>query len=195
MSMLILAAGITLALGACSSPDNGSQQQEAMVPTPAGSSAMAQPAPRDPARKDAVSSPDAAPVKAENGMRVVDGQSSRTYLHDLLEKPAFADAFHAMDGADDLPDWVSKGGTATPAQTVEVNGKALLEAQACKPHDCPSERILVLYDQDAGAMQGVFVRDSASDADAGVSDQARMTWLGEPDQATKAWLKQQLASR
>lgn len=192
LSMLTIALAATLMLGACSGPEDG---QNAATPAAAGSSAMTSPGPRDPAQKDAVSTPEAAPVADENGMSVVDSRSGQTYLHDLMQKPEFTDAFAAMDGADKLPDWVRQGGTATPTETVDVDGKSLLAAQACKPHDCPSEQILVLYDQDADTMQGVFVRDSAPGADAGVSDQADMTWLGKPDDATRAWLKQRVTSR
>ncbi len=197
LSVLTFAIAATLALGACS-PQPGDQPQDAMGPVPSGSSTAPSEGPRDPARKDAVTTPQAAPVPSENGMSVVDSQSARsdqTYLHDLMQKPAFADAFHAMSGTDKLPDWVQQGGTATPAETVQVNGKPLLAAQACKPHDCPSEQILVLYDQDGGSMQGVFVRNPAAGPDAGADDQAEMTWLGDPDDATKAWLKQQVTSR
>ncbi len=197
LSLLTLAIAASLALGACSSSDQ-SGTQDTMAPTPSASTVQPNDGPRDPAQRDAVSTPEAEATPSDNGMSVVDGQdgeTDRTYLHDLLQKPAFAKAMQDMDGADKLPDWVADGGTATPAEMVEVGGKSLLAAQACKPHECPSEQVLVLYDQDAGTMQGVFVHDPSPGVDAGVSDQADMTWLGKPDDAVKTWLKQQVASR
>ena len=117
------------------------------------------------------------------------------YLRDLLQEPEFSEAFGSMEGSSDLPDWVEDGGTATPVETVEVGGDLYLAAQACKPHDCPSERIFVLYERSSNTAQGVYITDAAEDhADANVSDEAEYHWLGEPDDLTKAWIKKQLTS-
>lgn len=117
------------------------------------------------------------------------------YLRDLLQEPEFAQAFDAMEGGDELPDWVDEGGTATPVETLEVGGNLYLAAQACKPHNCPSERIFLLYERSGNTTEGVFVNDPATDhADAGISDQAEFTWLGNPDDLTKEWLKEQLTT-
>lgn len=121
--------------------------------------------------------------------------SDQRYLYDLMQKPAFASAFAAMDGAGALPAWVRKGGTATPVETVHVQDASRLLAQACKPHACPSEQVALLYDPVAHVLQGVFVNDPVPGTDSAISDQATWTWLGKPDAAVKQWLKQRVMSR
>lgn len=115
------------------------------------------------------------------------------YLFDLLQQPDFAAAFQAMEGTKDLPEWTRQGGTSTPAQQVTVDGKTLQAASGCKPHDCPSERIVLLYDEKTHGMWGVFARrqgEAPADVSDGSNDQ--LTWLGRPDDALKDALKKKL---
>ncbi len=192
LSTFVAAALATTALTACSGApgDHGASTDPAVA-----ASAMTH-GPRDASQKAAVSTPAAkAPQHDQGGMKVVDSHPDWEYLSDLMQNPGFAGAFDDMDGVEGLPDWVRQGGTATPAHTVTVAGHAYLMAQACKPHDCPGEQIVLLYDKADTGMQGVFVRDPAPGVDAGVSDQAQFTWLGKPDDATRAWLKKALTSR
>ncbi|GAA0688992.1 hypothetical protein ISN75_07700 [Dyella marensis] len=119
--------------------------------------------------------------------------SAGPYLFDLLQQSDFAAAFHALKGAKELPDWTEQGGTSTPAQKVAVDGKSLLAAAGCKPHDCPSERIVLLYDEKTHAMWGVFARrqgEAPADVSDGSNDQ--LSWLGEPDDQFKDALKKRL---
>lgn len=115
------------------------------------------------------------------------------YLFDLLQQPDYAAAFQSMAGAKDLPDWTRQGGTSTPAQQVTVDGRTLQVAAGCKPHDCPSERIVLLYDGKAHRMWGVFARRQG-EAPVDVSDRSndQLTWLGEPDDSLKDALKKKL---
>lgn len=191
LTLFIAAALVAAGLVACSGT---SDQNSASAAATATSASMAHGA-RDPAQRAAVSTPAAAPVENQGGMKVVDSQPDKQYLYDLMQQSAFFDAFESMDGAKTLPAWVSDGGTATPARMVTVDGKSQLFAEACKPHDCPSEKIVLLYDKASHVMQGVFVSDPAPSADAGLGDQAQFVWLGKPDDATRAWLKKTLISR
>ncbi|HET7299932.1 MAG TPA: Ivy family c-type lysozyme inhibitor [Oleiagrimonas sp.] len=186
LTLFMVAALATVGLAACS----GTSDQ-----SPASTTATAAHGTRDPAQRAAVTTSAAAPVENHGGMKVVGSQPDRQYLHDLMQEPDFADAFASMDGAKALPAWVNEGGTAVPAKEVSVGGQSRLLAQACKPHDCPSEKIVLLYDKSGHAMQGVFVRDPAPSPDAGISGQAQYTWLGSPDETTRAWLKKTLISR
>src|SRR5699024_3355115 len=161
------------ALAACS----GQSGQEGVAPSASSAAVAASTAvehgPRDPAQRAAVSTPAAtATTPDSDGMKVTGSEPSRQYLHDLMQQPDFAVAFASMDGADKLPSWVSKGGTSTPAKRVVVDSQSLLEAQACKPHDCPSQKIVLLYDDENHGMQGVLVSDPSPGVDAGISDQA-----------------------
>ncbi|MCM7686819.1 Ivy family C-type lysozyme inhibitor [Enterobacter bugandensis] len=69
-------------------------------------------------------------------------------------------AFHKMSKGHNLPDWVMKGGTSTPAMRVTVDNKAYQVVSACKPHDCAAEQIAILYSPDTKSMSAVFSKQS-----------------------------------
>lgn len=123
--------------------------------------------------------------------------SGLTYLYDLMQRPDFSTAFAALSGADQLPAWAKQGGVATPAQQVVLDGHTLLLAAACKLHDCPSERILILYDESTHAMSGLFARrkpSAANDADSNDPANDDLLWLGSPDPRSKQLLHHMLYS-
>lgn len=96
-----------------------------------------------------------------------------------------------------MPAWAKQGGVATPAQQVQVDGHTLLLATACKPHDCPSERILILYDENTHAMSGLFARrkpNAANNADSNDPANDDLSWLGAPDGESKQLLLHKLYS-
>lgn len=161
-----------LAVAACTQDDSG---KSAAPPAPAISSTTA-------AASSQASALDSRAAAADG-----------PYLFDLLQRPDFAAAFQALSAARDLPEWTRQGGTSTPAQNVTADGKRLLEAAGCKPHDCPSERIVLLYDEQTHAMWGVFARRQG-EAPADVSDDSndQLTWLGEPGDQLKDALKKKL---
>lgn len=137
--------------------------------------------------------PASAPALASSASNA----SGLTYLYDLMQRPDFSTAFAALYGSDQLPAWASQGGVATPAQQVSVGGRTQLLASACKPHDCPSERILILYDENTHAMSGLFARRKANalnDADSNDPANDDLLWLGSPDEASKQLLQRKLYS-
>lgn len=72
--------------------------------------------------------------------------------------------------------WVAKYGTASPAENIKVNGKTYTVYQACKPHDCPAESYVVLYDAHNKKMvAGAFVQ---SKYEQGVLLDSKVSWLG-----------------
>lgn len=180
-AMLACALTAALACAACS------RQPEAAPPT--ASSAGAPAAPTHAASAAAPAAPVAAVAKQA---------SAPIYLFDLLQRPDFAKALDALQGAQALPAWVRKGGTATPVQDVQVDGKPMLLASACKPHDCPTERVALLYDAQDHAMWGLFAQrpENLSPAvDPGDSAQDKLTWLGAPDKPRRALLRNALYAR
>ena len=56
-------------------------------------------------------------------------------------------AFNQMVQGHKLPAWVMKGGTYTPAQTVTLGDETYQVMSACKPHDCGSQRIAVMWSE------------------------------------------------
>lgn len=123
-------------------------------------------------------------------------RSGTLYFYGLLQRPDFSLAFAAMSGTDQLPPWTRHDETSTPALKVEVGGHEQWLAGACKPHDCPTERILVLYDAQAHAMTGLFARrkTEAMDIDSNDPNNDELTWLGVPDNETKQFLHEHMYS-
>ncbi|WP_019464476.1 Ivy family c-type lysozyme inhibitor [Dyella japonica] len=169
----IITLGLVVACAACSQQHEGHGPSTGSTPPPATAS----------------SSPALATTSAT--------PSGLTYLYDLMQRPDFSTAFAALSGADQLPAWAKQGGVATPAQQVVVDGHTQLLATACKPHDCPSERILILYDESTHAMSGLFARrkpNAANDADSNDPANDDLIWLGAPDEASKQLLQHKLYS-
>ena len=155
--------------------------------------------PEDKTSAAAAAPPAAAPASTSAPALATSASSPSglTYLYDLMQRPDFSTAFAALYGGDQLPAWASQGGVATPAQQVSVNGHTQLLATACKPHDCPSERILILYDENTHAMSGLFARRKANalnDADSNDPANDDLLWLGSPDEASKELLRRKLYS-
>ncbi|EGA4345108.1 Ivy family C-type lysozyme inhibitor, partial [Escherichia coli] len=71
--------------------------------------------------------------------------------------------------------WVMKGGTYTPAQTVTLGDETYQVMSACKPHDCGSQRIAVMWSEKSNQMTGLF-----STIDEKTS-QEKLTWLNVND--------------
>lgn len=65
-------------------------------------------------------------------------------------------AFNQMVQGHKLPAQVMKGGTYTPAQTVTLGDETYQVMSACKPHDCGSQRIAVMWSEKSNQMTGLF---------------------------------------
>lgn len=99
------------------------------------------------------------------------------YLFDALKSPDFAKPYAEVTGAAKLPAWVKQGGTSSPGEPLSVNGRNLPFYSGCKPHDCPSEQILVLHDVTAHRVIGVFVHNEGEMMS---PRSTQLTWLGKP---------------
>ncbi|CAK9885098.1 MAG: Inhibitor of vertebrate lysozyme [Candidatus Erwinia impunctatus] len=74
-----------------------------------------------------------------------------------------------------LPKWVTRGGTNSPGRKVSIAGNQYLVLSSCKPHDCSSQRIAVLYAMATKKVAGVF---SVVDDKTG---NEKLKWLNIPD--------------
>jgi hypothetical protein len=164
---------------------NRGQPEQALAPAAAATVAPA----ASQAAPGASASADVAPADAEL-------LAKGPYLFDLLQRPDYSKAFEGMAGAEQLPDWARLGGTSTPVQKVTIEGRAMLVANGCKPHDCPTERIVLLFDEKSHTLWGLFARRPAGKVPVDMSDSTNdeLTWLGEPDEAMQALLKKKLYS-
>ncbi|HGM6668104.1 TPA: Ivy family C-type lysozyme inhibitor [Serratia marcescens] len=64
--------------------------------------------------------------------------------------------FQKMVANQHLPKWVTQGGTDSQGQKVNIAGNQYLVLKSCKPHDCGSQRIAVLYGTATKKIAGVF---------------------------------------
>ncbi|ECG1392171.1 TPA_asm: C-lysozyme inhibitor, partial [Salmonella enterica subsp. houtenae serovar 45:g,z51:-] len=64
--------------------------------------------------------------------------------------------FQKMAANQHLPKWVTQGGTDSQGQKVNIAGNQYLVLTSCKPHDCSSQRIAVLYATATKKIAGVF---------------------------------------
>lgn len=83
--------------------------------------------------------------------------------------------FHKMVANQHLPKWVTQGGTDSQGQKVNIAGNQYLVLNSCKPHNCGSERIAVLYATATKKIAGVF---SSVDEKTG---NEKLQWLNIPD--------------
>lgn len=83
--------------------------------------------------------------------------------------------FQNMVANQHLPEWVSQGGTDFQPQKVRIEGRQYLVLTSCKPHDCASQRIAVLYATSTKKLAGVF---SVIDEKNG---NEKLQWLNIPD--------------
>ena len=101
-------------------------------------------------------------------------QSDAT-LTSLAKDNATKAAFSQMVKGHKLPAWVSSGGTGSPAQTVKLGSESWQVLSACKPHNCASERIAVIWSEKSKQMSGVFSVVDEKTA------QEKLTWLNVND--------------
>ncbi|EPF4178169.1 Ivy family C-type lysozyme inhibitor [Escherichia albertii] len=96
-------------------------------------------------------------------------------ISSLAKGDATKAAFNQMVQGHKLPAWVMAGGTNTPAQTVKLGNESYQVMSACKPHDCGSQRIAVMWSEKSHQMAGLF-----STVDENTS-QEKLTWLNVDD--------------
>lgn len=83
--------------------------------------------------------------------------------------------FQKMVANQHLPKWVTQGGADSQGQKVSIAGNQYLVLNSCKPHDCGSQRIAVLYATATKKIAGVF---SSVDEKTG---NEKLQWLNVPD--------------
>ncbi len=75
--------------------------------------------------------------------------------------------------------WVNQFGTASPAETISLDGRDYQLFRACKPHNCPSESYVVVLDPQKKTLNhGAFVENKSAGPGLGSS---RIQWLGSPE--------------
>lgn len=104
------------------------------------------------------------------------------YLSDALKKPAYRKAWNAMlAGEKNIPDWLitfGRGGSGVngPVKPVTVDGRKMQASFVCKPHDCASNQLQILFSLDASSAVAILKVDD------------RPRYLGAPTPAQRAAL-------
>lgn len=83
--------------------------------------------------------------------------------------------FQIMAVNQHLPKWVIQGGTNSQVQKVSIAGNQYLVLTSCKPHECGSQRIAVLFSTATKKLAGAF---SSVDETTG---NEKLQWLNIPD--------------
>ncbi|MTH79524.1 Ivy family c-type lysozyme inhibitor [Paracoccus aestuariivivens] len=91
-------------------------------------------------------------------------------LADMGQVAALKTAFEAMFANSEKPEWLADGIVTTPSQVASFNGQSWLVMSGCKPHDCASNQIAVIYSTTTGTMHGVL-------SEAAENAPQMLTWL------------------
>lgn len=97
-------------------------------------------------------------------------------LNSLLQNRATKSEFIQMIKGHKLPNWITSGSTGTPAQSVKLGTETYQVLRACKPHDCASERIAIIWSEKLQQMSGVFSKVDEN------TSQETLTWLNINDE-------------
>ncbi|AWG35760.1 Ivy family c-type lysozyme inhibitor [Alcaligenes aquatilis] len=107
--------------------------------------------------------------------------SESVYLADLAKsnKQVAQQYQNLMQDVAKRASWVKEFGTASPGETVSLDGRHYQVFQGCKPHDCTSSSYVVLLDAQAQTLSyGAFVENKESGP--GWSS-SQIQWLGNPE--------------
>lgn len=94
-------------------------------------------------------------------------------INKLAANPETKAEFRKMTADHQLPEWVTDGGTDSQNQRVNIDGHPYLVLTSCKPHDCASQRMAVLYATETKKLAGVF---STAEAES-----EKLQWLNVSD--------------
>ena len=110
------------------------------------------------------------------------GFADQPYLFDLLKEKPYHAAWDAMfKGEKKVDPWIvafgkTYDGVTDKIKTLIVGGQSDTFGWVCKPHDCGSNQLYVLFAPTAGAAWGMLVTDKGT------------RWFGSPNDTVKAAL-------
>lgn len=97
-------------------------------------------------------------------------------FHDVVMSKDAKNVFGLMAKNYKLPAWVMNDSVDSASHEVNINGTTWQVLEACKSHDCSSERVAVLWSSSTKQMAGVF---SHVDEKSGGE---RLTWMNITDE-------------
>jgi len=106
--------------------------------------------------------------------------ADETYLYNFIANPVTGKAYQSLIAKQGLPKWVAGGGVSTPTKEIKINGQQYLLLSGCKPHNCPSESIAILYSPDKKVIHGVFEEYDEK------GDKQKLVWLNLASEGTES---------
>lgn len=90
---------------------------------------------------------------------------------DFSNDPLIKDKWRSVIKKASLPLWVNDGGTTTQSTEVIIEGKKYLVISGCKPHDCSSQTISVIFSPESKRFYGLYTERGEDQT------KERLTWL------------------
>lgn len=105
----------------------------------------------------------------------VQAQGAMT-LSEFASEKTIKVEFKKMIRERNLPAWVSEGGVGSLEKTIVTRGTSWRIFSACRPHDCESESVAVMWSEKTKRLAGVFsvIDDKTS--------QEKLTWINISDE-------------
>ena len=102
------------------------------------------------------------------------------YPADLAKRqPAIASAFSTLTKTiAHKHKWVKDFGVTPPVEEIVLDNETYVRLSGCKPHDCPSEKYVVLVSKKNNKAVGAFLTNKQSAA--GYLSGSTIYWLGQP---------------
>lgn len=106
--------------------------------------------------------------------------AAEVYPADLVkQEPRVASAFAGLTKTIVAKHaWVRDFGVTTPVEETTLNNESYVRLSGCKPHDCPSEKYVVLVSKKNNHAVGAFLTNQQ--AAAGALSDSTIQWLGQP---------------
>lgn len=109
-------------------------------------------------------------------------RAEQPYFYDVLKQKPYHAAWSAMfKGEKKIDPWIvtfgkTYDGVSDQIKTLTIDGQNDTLGWVCKPHDCGSNQLYVLFTPDAGTAWGMLVTDKGT------------RWFGKPGDSVKAAL-------
>lgn len=123
------------------------------------------------------------------GLAQESGETTSPTLGQLLNEPAYFNAWRSMFGSETMPDWTTDyaetlDGPPVPSIPVTVDDQTYSLAFTCKPNECEEHQLFVLFDPAGNEAWGLLA-----------TPETGITWLGRPNGRIRSAIKSALSNQ